>query len=540
MKKMMKKLIAMAAALVMIVTLLPAMGVNANSTGLPTITYSDDGETVKQGTLNIYKTTGKDENGKTDPLANVGFTVYKIATADKDGNWTIDSAVQSTYSTLEKLLAAANQNGGKNAAATLAKLSLTSVDTEKKTDNNGYTSFNLPIGIYLVEETATPNGYVASSPFLVMIPSPNTADNSDDMPNVDNSSATYWSYDVTAKPKNEETTIIKEIVETETIEGEEVEVGKDSSDASVGDTIEYKITSVSPNYTDEYFKPIASNDPVYIISDTLSSGLTLNTDSISVTINDSTIEETVSDQYYSIDPDPEDGTTFKVTFTTKFMKEYKGATVVIRYNATVNQNAVVGTDANTNEAILDYNTSPDEQVKGDKPNDETKTYTYGLKVTKKAGSEEGDLLSGAKFKLYKVENNAETQVIGLIGMDDQGQLTTGSTGVISFSGLSTGTYRLEEVAAPNGYTLLTDKIEFTINDDNLDGVPEIATNGFAVERTGEGDSVVATGYVTTTVINNKGFTLPSTGGMGTYLFTIGGIVIMAGAAFALIAMKKRA
>ena len=43
-----------------------------------------------------------------------------------------------------------------------------------------------------------------------------------------------------------------------------------------------------------------------------------------------------------------------------------------------------------------------------------------------------------------------------------------------------------------------------------------------------------------TVINNKGFTLPSTGGMGTYLFTIGGIVIMAGAAFALIAMKKRA
>ena len=43
-----------------------------------------------------------------------------------------------------------------------------------------------------------------------------------------------------------------------------------------------------------------------------------------------------------------------------------------------------------------------------------------------------------------------------------------------------------------------------------------------------------------TITNNKGFSLPETGGMGTYLFTIGGIVIMAGAAFALIAMKKRA
>ena len=42
------------------------------------------------------------------------------------------------------------------------------------------------------------------------------------------------------------------------------------------------------------------------------------------------------------------------------------------------------------------------------------------------------------------------------------------------------------------------------------------------------------------VENQKGFSLPETGGMGTYLFTIGGIVIMAGAAFALIAMKKRA
>ena len=78
---------------------------------------------------------------------------------------------------------------------------------------------------------------------------------------------------------------------------------------------------------------------------------------------------------------------------------------------------------------------------------------------------------------------------------------------------------------------MTDKIEFSITDEDKDGNVETeSNNGFTVNG----------GYVNTTVINNKGFSLPETGGMGTYLFTIGGIVIMAGAAFALIAMKKRA
>ena len=41
------------------------------------------------------------------------------------------------------------------------------------------------------------------------------------------------------------------------------------------------------------------------------------------------------------------------------------------------------------------------------------------------------------------------------------------------------------------------------------------------------------------ITNNKGFNLPATGGMGTYLFTIGGLVIMAGAALLLIASRKK-
>ena len=64
---------------------------------------------------------------------------------------------------------------------------------------------------------------------------------------------------------------------------------------------------------------------------------------------------------------------------------------------------------------------------------------------------------------------------------------------------------------------------------------------FSYSLNNEEDKTISDdGIITVNVRNNKGFSLPSTGGAGTYLFTIGGIVIMAGAAFALIAMKKRA
>ena len=76
-----------------------------------------------------------------------------------------------------------------------------------------------------------------------------------------------------------------------------------------------------------------------------------------------------------------------------------------------------------------------------------------------------------------------------------------------------------------------DRIEFTITGaEPANGTVTTTTTGFKAE----GD-----GYVSTTVTNNKGFNLPSTGGMGTYIFTIAGLVIMAGAAFLLIASKKR-
>lgn len=102
-------------------------------------------------------------------------------------------------------------------------------------------------------------------------------------------------------------------------------------------------------------------------------------------------------------------------------------------------------------------------------------------------------------------------------------------------GLDVGTYKLEEVKAPKDYTLLKDKIEFTITDANPG--PDGVIDGNSSEKvTVNGTD---TGRLTTTITNNKGFNLPSTGGMGTYIFTIGGLVVMAGAVLLLVSSKKK-
>lgn len=260
-----------------------------------------------------------------------------------------------------------------------------------------------------------------------------------------------------------------------------------------------------------------------------SAGLTYNKD-LTVTVDGTKLKNTDTDVYYNVAGETDRG--FSIAFTKKFLQteKYKGKSVKVTYTATVNKNAVVGTDGNTNTVTLDYNRTPGSNTTSAPGTTTPKVYTYGLKLTKKDGNDNNTVLTGAEFKIYKVVDGTETQIKNLDGMTD-GIYTTSLDGEITIKGLNAGTYKLEEVKAPTGYTLLKDKIEFTITGaEPANGTVTTTTNGFKAE----GD-----GYVSTTVTNNKGFNLPSTGGMGTYIFTIAGLVIMAGAAFLLIASKKR-
>lgn len=170
-----------------------------------------------------------------------------------------------------------------------------------------------------------------------------------------------------------------------------------------------------------------------------------------------------------------------------------------------------------------------------------------MNVTKVDGTNNGTRLAGAKFKLYyekdgtknyaKVnlsEGDNKDKITGWTATETEGTvLTTDNSGNITVKGLKEGTYYLEEIEAPAGYNKLTAPVKVDIAN-NPNSIYELKS----VEADGKAGTV-AQAVGTITIANNKGSTLPSTGGMGTKLFyTIGGI-LMAGAAIVLVVRKRR-
>lgn len=94
-------------------------------------------------------------------------------------------------------------------------------------------------------------------------------------------------------------------------------------------------------------------------------------------------------------------------------------------------------------------------------------------------------------------------------------ISSATTGYFEVKGLEPGTYHLKETKAPEGYALITDSIEFTVSDGSWNDTQGIDGH---------------------TPIKNKKVVIPQTGGIGTIIFTIGGLSIMA---FALVGMTKR-
>lgn len=109
--------------------------------------------------------------------------------------------------------------------------------------------------------------------------------------------------------------------------------------------------------------------------------------------------------------------------------------------------------------------------------------------------------------------------------DNAKKFTSNELGQFEVAGLKPGKYTLVEVKAPEGYALPSNaEFEFEIGDDGLQKVKDI---DFGVLDDTKDDNAMK--------IVNKKVTIPQTGGMGTVLFTIVGISLMAGA---VVAMKR--
>ena len=522
MKKMMKKLIAMAAALVMIVTLLPAVGAKAAGEPPKEQTITQD-----SATLSIEK---HDSVGALLPGAN--FKIYKVASLDTTVSTQLSYKVEEAFiideDTLEftddtvEDLGNLSASGLENLATKLAeKVEDSSQEDGYKATNLTYTSGSegspaTPLtinkedfGIYLVVETEAPENYAVGAPFLVDIPrSENEVNEKGEVV------SSYWDYSVVVTPKNGSTQLTK----TVTVDGKDVS----AADVKIGDTISYKVAGYLPYLT----KQELNEDRVVItISDTLTGGLSFkNADSESI-LN---LNVKINGQTYTVTPDKlsVEDTTFTITIDDKdFITKNNGKSIELTYDAYV-KNISYDEEA-LNEATISFN--------DDEKSDSTipEVYTYAIAVRKMLGdtlAKEGEV----QFELYS-DLDCTTKV---------GETkSTNNNGEIIFDGLDAaekGTiYYLKEVKTAQGYTLLANPIAVTLKPIYRNGVPsgEMLYEIDGVEYNQKTSTVrLAVAKVT----NNKGFSLPETGGMGTYLFTIGGIVIMAGAAFALIAMKKRA
>ena len=282
--------------------------------------------------------------------------------------------------------------------------------------------------------------------------------------------------------------------------------------AKIGDVIDYKIAFNATNYV-----TTSGTDSKLITKYTI-----VDTPS-DLKINQSTVKVTVDGKEVTVTPTY--GTDGKMTIELAWVKAdgkttiYNSpAEVVVTYKATVKAGAQDGTASNS--AKISYTTADGEtRIPDPNPDPDPKVYTYQFTLNKTSKEDGSDTLTGAEFKLYDaasggneikvVKNTDGTYRVAEAGENGQ-VIEAGKVVIKGLKGDNTK-YYLEEIKAPNGYNILTERKEVSIS--------STATN-------------------TSNVVNKKGAELPSTGSFGTTMFYIAGSVLLL-AAFVYMISKRR-
>ncbi len=339
----------------------------------------------------------------------------------------------------------------------------------------------------------------------------------------------------------------------------------DVADYNIGEAVPFHLIGLVPDMSryDTY---------KYIFHDTLSAGLTLNEGSIKVYVaSDKAGTDKAEITTGWTRGTPAAGESFTVSFDD--LKTVSGVTqgkyIIVEYTATLNTGAVIGLDGNPNTVYLEYSNKPNQSAAGDTdntgktPQDRVIVFTYQLNTTKVDGQNTETKLKDAKFVLLNSDGNQVAKISGgkfdgwtnlpdaVDGKIPATAWTTNtvltsaeSTGLFSVTGLDAGTYKLREIVAPAGYNLLSQDITVVItaataNGQTWGGTASDALTGLSVkadETNGTGDT--STGIASITIANNKGNTLPETGGIGTTVFYVLGSILVIGAVVLLVSKKR--
>ncbi len=336
----------------------------------------------------------------------------------------------------------------------------------------------------------------------------------------------------------------------------------DKADSQMGQNVQYQLTGTVAANVDTF------NTYYYEFRDELSAGLTADVNSITVTIDGTTV--TAANSYTPNVENTTDesgavtGQVLTVSFTDlKTAAQSVGKTltkdsnVVVTYTAKLDpgkaEKVTVGGQGNPNSVKLIYSNNPMSDGKGESVPDTVRDYTYALKIIKQDAAPEATKLDGVRFTIQATDPDDAGSINKYVNsdgvlVDNSYEFTTANGGEIYVKGLDAGTYTVHEVEGSNpGYNTLPDftfKIS-TVKEDGTDSLkqPEgentlsvsvIKSNVDLVEEPRVDD-----GTVTLTVKNKKGSNLPLTGLNGvTFTWIAGGAVLCIGVAH-LIRSRKR-
>lgn len=343
--------------------------------------------------------------------------------------------------------------------------------------------------------------------------------------------------------KKDQPTVLKKIEE----DGKLIDV----ADASMGDTVNFVITSSVPDMT--YYDTYEM-----VFHETVAEGFDVEDDVVITIGTGNNVVVLTKGEDFKIESSND--CTFEIVIENlKAIEDITaGQTITVKYSAVLDDDAAVGLPGNDSVTKLEYSNNPNNaQETGFTTTDQVVVFTYELAVTKVDGSDNAVKLSGAEFVLYRVDGNTTEYAVVTGGKISDWTtnenaatvLISGRDGMISVTGIDAGTYYLEEKNAPAGYNLLADPVEFIITASLETGEWEsaIPADAFtkleitvpdgdnATDDTTEGSTA---GTVNMTIENNQGSLLPETGGMGTTIFYLAGAILVIGAGILLFVRKR--
>lgn len=548
MTRNLQRLLSAILALVMVFAMGSFTAYASGTTGSITITNSANDKV--DHTYAIYQIfTGDlvtDAETKVKTLSNVKYgSAWADDLVGKDATTVAEALAEGTYGETDgdTILAALKAKNTEAADLTV----MAGVTADK---NNGYKFSDLPIGYYLVKDAAAVTGEGAATSYIIKVVGDVSVTAKSDVPSVEKK----------VDDKNDSTT------------DQDATTWEDSADYDIGDIVPFQITGTLPSNYADY------NTYKYTFHDEQSAGLTFDASSLVVKADDIEVDpncytikttgltddctfEIAFDDLKTIVSKAEDGagsTAISLTATSK---------IVVTYNSTLNEAAVIGAAGNPNTVNLKFSNNPNSGGDGETgttPDDTVIVFTYDVTVSKVDGDNKP--LEGAEFSLYKwdaatnawtvvKENLAATEVTET--QDVEGVPTEVVVGyTYNYSGIDDGYYKLVESNTPGGYNTAEDKYFAVVAEhDTNNAAPTLTTLEVKSLTFNENDNTFTVGeadadftiniannnnedLINTSIVNRSGSTLPETGGMGTKIFyTLGGILVI-GAGILLITKRR--